>query len=92
VAQKELETLFILGILRKQVTKARVYYQIDTSSPRSRPLKEEYNTTIELARDKGVLRGKHIEPAARQYVANWLARQFVVSSEVIERCMQRDKL
>jgi len=55
-------------------------------------LRVKYNAAIELARDKGVLRGKHIEPAARQYVANWLAKQFVVSSEVIERCMQRDKL
>ena len=55
-------------------------------------LRVKYNEAIELARDKGVLRGKHIEPAARQYVANWLAKQFVVSSEVIERCMQRDKL
>ena len=34
----------------------------------------------------------HIEPLARQYVANWLAKQFVVSSEVIEKCMQRDRL
>lgn len=55
-------------------------------------LRAKYNDVIELARDKEVLRGKHIEPAARQYVANWLAKQFVVSSEVIERCMQRDKL
>ena len=57
-----------------------------------RVLRIKYNDAIELARDKGVLRGKHIEPAARQYVANWLAKQFVVSSEVIERCLQRDKL
>ncbi len=55
-------------------------------------LRVRYNDAIELARDKGVLKGKRIEPAARQYVANWLAKQFVVSSEVIERCMQRDKL
>ena len=55
-------------------------------------LRVKYNDAIELARDKGVLRGKHIEPAARQYAANWVAKQFVVSSEVIERCLQRDKL
>ena len=55
-------------------------------------LRVKYNAAIELARDKGVLGGKHIEPAARQYVANWLAKLFVVSSEVMERCMQRDKL
>ena len=57
-----------------------------------RVLKVKYNAAIKLARDKGVLRGKHIEPVARQYVANWLAKQFIVSSEVIERCIQPDKL
>jgi hypothetical protein len=55
-------------------------------------LRVKYSDAIELARDKGILMGRRIEPAARQYVANWLAKQFVVSSEVIERCMQRDKL
>jgi len=55
-------------------------------------LRVKYNDAIELARDKGILMGKRIEPAARQYIANWLAKQFVVSSEVTERCMQRDKL
>jgi hypothetical protein len=55
-------------------------------------LRIKYNDTIELARDKGILMGRRIEPAGRQYIANWLAKQFVVSSEVIERCMERDKL
>ena len=55
-------------------------------------LRVKYSAAIELARDKGVLRGKHIEAVARQYVANWLAKLLVVSSEVMERCMQRDKL
>ena len=55
-------------------------------------LRAAYNDAIELARNKGILRGKYIEPVARQYVANWLAKKFVVSSEVIERCMVRDRL
>ncbi len=38
--QRELENLLSLGILKKQETKARVYYQIDTASPWFRPLKE----------------------------------------------------
>jgi predicted transcriptional regulator len=38
--QRELENLFSLGILKKRGTKARVYYQIDTTSPWFRPLRE----------------------------------------------------
>jgi predicted transcriptional regulator len=38
--QRELENLIHLGILKKQETQARVYYQIDTTSLWFRPLKE----------------------------------------------------
>jgi predicted transcriptional regulator len=38
--QRELENLLRLGILKKQETKARVYYQIDTTSPWFKPLRE----------------------------------------------------
>jgi predicted DNA-binding transcriptional regulator len=38
--QRELENLLRLGILKKRVTKARVYYQIDMTSPWSRSLRE----------------------------------------------------
>jgi predicted transcriptional regulator len=38
--QRELENLIHLGILRKTETKARVYYQINTTSTWFRPLKE----------------------------------------------------
>jgi predicted transcriptional regulator len=39
-AQRELENLIRLGILTKRETKARVYYQVDTTSPWFRPLRE----------------------------------------------------
>ena len=38
--QRELENLLGLGILKKRETKARVYYQIDMTSPWFRPLRE----------------------------------------------------
>ena len=38
--QRELENLFGLGIIKKRETNARVYYQIDTTSPWFRPLRE----------------------------------------------------
>ena len=38
--QRELENLIRLGILKKRETKARVYYQINTTSSCFRPLKE----------------------------------------------------
>jgi len=38
--QRELENLFRLGILKKRETKARVYYQVDTTSTWFRPLTE----------------------------------------------------
>ncbi len=38
--QRELENLFRLGILKKRETKARVYYQVDSTSPWFRPLTE----------------------------------------------------
>ena len=38
--QRELENLIRLGILKKRETKARIYYQIDLTSPWFRPLKE----------------------------------------------------
>jgi len=38
--QRELENLLHLGILKKRETKARVYYQIDLSSPWFKPLRE----------------------------------------------------
>jgi len=40
--QRELENLIHLGILKKRETKARVYYQIDITSPWFRPLREIY--------------------------------------------------
>jgi hypothetical protein len=55
-------------------------------------LKSKWQEAIAIAKEKGVLMGKRIEPATRQYLANWLAKQFLVSSEVIERCIDRDKL
>jgi len=38
--QRELENLFRLGILKKRETKARVYYQVNSTSPWFRPLRE----------------------------------------------------
>jgi predicted transcriptional regulator len=38
--QRELENLFRLGILEKRETKTRVYYQVNSTSPWFRPLKE----------------------------------------------------
>jgi len=38
--QRELENLLRLGILKKRGTKARVYYQIDLTSPWFKPLRE----------------------------------------------------
>jgi predicted transcriptional regulator len=38
--QRELENLSRLGILKKRETKARVYYQINSTSPWFRPLRE----------------------------------------------------
>ena len=55
-------------------------------------LRAKYHEAVALAKEIGVFRGKAIEPSARQYIANWLAKQFVVSGEVIEKCLQRDKL
>jgi hypothetical protein len=40
--QRELENLFSLKIIKKQETKARVYYQVDRASPWFGPLKEIY--------------------------------------------------
>ena len=55
-------------------------------------LRTKYDEALELARNTDIVTGKRIEPPAQQYIASWLARQFVVSSEVIERCISRDKL
>jgi len=44
--QRELENLFNLGILKKHETTARVYYQIDLSSPLYKPLKEIYEFAL----------------------------------------------
>jgi predicted transcriptional regulator len=38
--QRELENLLIFGILKRRETRARVYYQINTTSSLFRPLKE----------------------------------------------------
>jgi len=38
--QRELENLISLGILKKRETKARIYYQVDTTSPWFKPLRE----------------------------------------------------
>jgi len=38
--QRELENLFRLGILKKRETRARVYYQVNSTSPWFRPLRE----------------------------------------------------
>jgi predicted DNA-binding transcriptional regulator len=38
--QRELENLFRLGILKKHVTKTRVYYQAETTSSWFKPLQE----------------------------------------------------
>lgn len=41
--QRELENLFRLGILKKRETKARVYYEVNSTSPWFRPLREIYD-------------------------------------------------
>ena len=41
--QRELKNLLHLGILKKQETKAKVYYQIHSSSPWFNALKEIYD-------------------------------------------------
>jgi len=38
--QRELENLFRLGILKKRETKARLYYQVNLTSPWFNPLRE----------------------------------------------------
>jgi len=38
--QRELENLIHLGVLKKQETKARVYYRVDMTSPWFKPLRE----------------------------------------------------
>jgi len=45
--QRELKNLLHLGILKKRETKAKVYYQIDSSSPWFNPLKEIYDYALE---------------------------------------------
>jgi len=44
--QRELENLFDLGILKKQGTNTRIYYQIDSSSSLYKPLKEIYEFAL----------------------------------------------
>jgi predicted transcriptional regulator len=39
-AQRELDNLIRVGILIRRETKARVYYQVNTTSPWFRPLRE----------------------------------------------------
>ncbi len=41
--QRELQNLLCLGILKKRETKARVYYEIDMTSPWFKPLREIYD-------------------------------------------------
>jgi predicted transcriptional regulator len=41
--QRELRNLVTLGILKRQDIDARVYYQIDPTSPLFKPLKEIYH-------------------------------------------------
>ena len=41
--QRELHNLVTLGILKREETDARVYYQIDPTSPLVKPLKEIYH-------------------------------------------------
>jgi predicted transcriptional regulator len=41
--QRELHNLVTLGILKRQEIDARVYYQIDQTSPLFKPLKEIYH-------------------------------------------------
>jgi predicted transcriptional regulator len=38
--QRELENLLELGLLKRRETNARVYYEVDTTSPWFRPLRE----------------------------------------------------
>jgi predicted transcriptional regulator len=45
--QRELKNLLHLGILKKRETEAKVYYQIDASSPWFNPLKEIYEYALE---------------------------------------------
>ena len=45
--QRELENLVDLGIVKKAETRNRVYYEINTSSPLYRPLKEICGILIE---------------------------------------------
>jgi predicted transcriptional regulator len=49
-AQRELNNLVELGIVKKQETNNRVYYQINTASPFFNPLKSilAFTTTTEL--------------------------------------------
>lgn len=41
--QRDLENLIHMGILKRRETKARVYYQIDMTSPWFKPLKEIFD-------------------------------------------------
>jgi predicted transcriptional regulator len=41
--QRELHNLVTLGILKREETDSRVYYQVDPTSPLFKPLKEIYH-------------------------------------------------
>ena len=43
-AQRKLESLIRLGILIRRETKARVYYQVNSTSPWFRPLREIFES------------------------------------------------
>jgi predicted DNA-binding transcriptional regulator len=47
-AQRELENLIRLGILIKRETKARVYYQVNSTSPWFKPLREICESIVRL--------------------------------------------
>jgi predicted transcriptional regulator len=41
--QRELRNLVVLGIIKRQITSNRVYYQVNTASPLFKPLQEICN-------------------------------------------------
>ena len=53
-AQRELKNLYDLGIIKKQETLDKVYYEIDTLSPFFKPLCEIFGSVSRLSK-KGIL-------------------------------------
>lgn len=55
------------------------------------PLRDQYGKAVRAARNVGLSIQK-VGEVARPYIADWLAKRFVVSPQVIERRLDKDRL